>query len=91
MQFLETSIIIVLLIGGILNMAKKSKDYFGLPWIVSVLLALFLGPLMGILTRISEKKFVAAIVRLLLGWNILWLIDFILVLIGKPILRLINC
>lgn len=90
MQFLEISIIIVLLIGGILNMAKKSKDYFGLPWIVSVLLALFLGPLMGILTRISEKKFVAAIVRLLLGWNILWLIDFILVLIGKPILRLIN-
>ncbi len=80
-----------MLIGGILNMAKKSKDYFGLPWIVSVLLALFLGPLMGILTRISEKKFVAAIVRLLLGWNILWLIDFILVLIGKPILRLINC
>ncbi|WP_303919546.1 hypothetical protein [Treponema berlinense] len=71
-------------------MAKKSKDYFGLPWIVSVLLALFLGPLMGILTRFSEKKFVAAIVRLLLGWNILWLIDFILVLIGKPILRLIN-
>ena len=72
-------------------MAKKSKDYFGLPWIVSVLLAFFLGPLMGILTRISEKKFVAAIVRLFLGWNILWLIDFILILIGKPILRLINC
>lgn len=72
-------------------MAKKSKDYFGLPWIASVILALFLGPIMGILTRLSEKKFVAAILRLIFGWNIVWLIDFILILIGKPILRIVNC
>lgn len=72
-------------------MAKKGKDYFGLPWIVSVILAFFLGPIMGILTRLSEGKIVAAILRLLFGWNIIWLIDFILILLGKPILRLINC
>lgn len=72
-------------------MAKKGKDYFGLPWIVSVILALFLGPIMGIITRLSEGKIVATILRLLFGWNIVWLIDFILILLGKPILRLINC
>jgi len=72
-------------------MAKKGKDYFGLPWIVSVLLALFCAPLMGIITRLMEKKFIATILRIFLGWNILWLIDFILVLIGKPILRVVNC
>lgn len=72
-------------------MAKKGKDYFGLPWIVSVILALFLGPIMGIITRLSEGKIVATILRLLFGWNIVWLIDFILVLLGKPILRIVNC
>lgn len=71
-------------------MAKKGKDYFGLPWIVSVLLALFLGPIMGILTRLSEGKIVATILRLFFGWNLVWLIDFILVLLKKPILRLVN-
>lgn len=70
--------------------SRKSKDYFGLPWIVSVLLALFLGPIMGIFTRLSEKKIVATILRIFFGWNIVWLIDFILVLFGKPILRLVN-
>ena len=74
-------------------MAKKgkSKDYFGLPWLVSVILALCLGPIMGILTRFSEGKIIAGILRLFFGWNLVWLIDFILVLFGKPILRIVNC
>ena len=81
------------ILGEMLNMAKKgkTKDYFGLPWLVSVILALFLGPIMGILTRFSEGKIVAGILRLFFGWNLVWLIDFILVLFGKPILRIINC
>ncbi len=71
-------------------MAKSSKDYFGLPRIVSVILALFLGPIMGILARFSEGKIIAGILRLFFGWNLVWLLDFILVLFTGKILRVIN-
>ena len=71
-------------------MAKKGKDYFGLPWIVSVLLALFLGPIMGIFARLSEKKILASLLRLFFGWNIVWFLDFILILFTGKMLRLIN-
>lgn len=71
-------------------MAKSSKDYFGLPRLVSVILALFLGPIMGILARFSEGKIIAGILRLFFGWNLVWLLDFILVLFTGKILRVIN-
>ncbi|MBQ7160020.1 MAG: hypothetical protein IJS09_11455 [Treponema sp.] len=71
-------------------MAKKGKDYFGISWIVSVLLCLFLGPLMGIIARFSEGKIVAGILRLFFGWNIVWLIDFLLILFTGKILRVVN-
>ena len=71
-------------------MAKSSKDYFGIPWLVSVILCIFLGPLMGILVRFSEGKIVAGLLRLFFGWNIIWLIDFILILFTKKILRVVN-
>lgn len=44
-------------------MAKKSsKGYFGLNWIVSVILAIIpvTSFLLGFLTRLNEKKYVAA-------------------------------
>ena len=71
-------------------MAKKSKDYFGLPWLVSVILCIFLGPIMGILTRFSEGKIVAGLLRLFFGWNLVWLIDFLCILFTKSILRVVN-
>ncbi len=71
-------------------MAKSSKDYFGLPWLVSVILCLFLGPIMGILTRFSEGKIIAGLLRLFFGWNLVWLIDFILILFTGKILRVVN-
>ena len=71
-------------------MAKHAKDYFGLPRLVSVILALFLGPIMGILARFSEGKIIAGILRLFFGWNLVWLLDFILVLFTGKILRVIN-
>ena len=37
-------------------MAKGKKDYFGLGRVVSILLCLFLGPIMGIVARFSEGK-----------------------------------
>lgn len=71
-------------------MAKSSKDYFGLPWLVSLILCFFLGPIMGILARFSEGKIVAGLLRLFFGWNLVWLIDFILILFTGKILRVVN-
>ena len=73
-------------------MAAKKGDYFGLSYIVSVILAIIpiTSLICGVITRISEGKIVAGILRLLLGWNIIWLIDLILMLVNKSILRLLN-
>lgn len=71
----------------------KGKDYFGLPYLVSVILAIIpvTSALLGIITRLSEGKIVAALLRLFLGWNIIWLIDLLMMLTNKKIWRLINC
>ena len=45
---------------------------------------------MGIITRFSEGKIVAGILRLFFGWNIVWLIDFLLILFTGKILRVVN-
>lgn len=73
-------------------MAKKGKDYFGLSRIVSVILALIpvTSFFCGIITRFQEKKYVAGILRIFLGWNIIWVLDFLLVLFTGKILRIIN-
>ena len=73
-------------------MAKHSKDYFGLSYIISVILAIIpiTSWVLGWLTRFSEGKIVAGILRLLLGWNIIWICDIICMVINKSILRLLN-
>lgn len=71
-------------------MAKRG-DYFGLSYIVSVILAIIpiTALICGVVTRISEGKIVAGILRLVLGWNIIWLCDLILMIVSKHILRLL--
>ena len=73
-------------------MASKKKDYFGLGRLLSIILAIIpvTSLILGIVTRFQEKKYVAAILRLVLGWNIIWLIDLILMIFTGKILRLIN-
>lgn len=68
-------------------MAGK-KDYFGLGRVVSIILCLFLGPIMGIIARFAEKNYLAGVLRIFFGWNLVWLIDFILMLVKGSILRL---
>ena len=54
-------------------MAKKSsKDYFGLGYLVSVILAIIpiTSWLCGAITRFKEGKLVAGILRLVFGFNI---------------------
>lgn len=77
-------------------MAKKySNDYFGLNKIVSAILAIFLGGILGIIVRLLEGKTVAGIVRLIMaitgvGFVILNIIDFVLILLNGKILRLLD-
>ncbi len=72
-------------------MAAK-KDYFGLNYIVSVILAIIpvTSWLLGAVTRFMEGKIVAGILRLVLGWNIIWIADIISMILRKSIIRIIN-
>ena len=73
-------------------MAAKKGDYFGLSYIVSVILAIIpvTSWVLGWLTRFSEGKIVAGIIRLIFGWNIIWILDIIFMILQKHILRLLN-
>lgn len=72
-------------------MAKKS-DYFGLGRLVSLILAIIpvTSWICGAVTRFSEGKILAGILRLILGWNIIYICDLVLMIVSKHILRLIN-
>ena len=71
-------------------MARKG-DYFGLSWIVSLILAIIpiTAWICGIITRFSEGKIVAGIIRIFLGGWIVWLCDLILMIVSKHILRIL--
>ena len=72
-------------------MAKRS-DYFGLSYIVSVILAIIpvTSWICGFVTRFQEGKIVAGLVRLIFGFTIVWVIDLVLMIVNKHILRLLN-
>ena len=72
-------------------MAKRSGDYFGLSWIVSLILAIipFTSWICGAITRFSEGKIVAGLIRLVFGFNIVWICDLILMIVSKHILRIL--
>ena len=72
-------------------MAKRRGDYFGLGRLVSIILAIIpvTSWILGAITSFSEGKILAGILRLILGWNIIWIVDLILMILGGPILRLI--
>ncbi len=72
-------------------MAKK-KDYFDLSWIVSLILAIIpiTSLVLGVLTRFQEGKIVAAILRLVLGWNIIWILDIVFMFLDQRILRVLD-
>ncbi len=71
-------------------MARKS-DYFGLSYLVSVILAIIpiTSMICGVITRISEGKILAGILRIVLGWNVIWIADIVLMVLSKHILRII--
>lgn len=73
-------------------MAASRSDYFGLSYVVSLILAIipFTAWICGIIVRIQEGKIVAGILRIFLGW-LVWIVDLILMIVNKRIWRLVNC
>ena len=70
-------------------MAKS--DYFGLSYIVSIILAIIpvTAWVCGWITRFSEGKIVAGLIRLIFGFTIVWIIDLILMIVSKHICRIL--
>ena len=73
-------------------MAKRVKDYFGLDYLISLILAIIpvTSWICGAVTRLQEGKIIAGILRLVLGWNIIWIADIICMVLNKSILRVLN-
>ncbi|MBR2614424.1 MAG: hypothetical protein IKC71_02360 [Clostridia bacterium] len=71
-------------------MAKR--DYFGLGGIVSLILVIIpiTSAICGFITRLKEGHIVAAILRIILGWNIIWILDIILMILNGRILRILK-
>lgn len=71
-------------------MAQKGSDYFGLPYLISLILAIipFTSWLCGALTRFSEGKILAGLIRLIFGFTIVWIVDLVLMVLKKHIWRL---
>ncbi len=57
-------------------------DYFGMDRIVSLILLIipFTAWILGLATRLTQKRFVAAILRFFFGGWLLWVIEIILTL-----------
>lgn len=73
-------------------MAKSRSDYFGLGYIVSVILAIIpvTSWVCGFITRFQEGKIVAGVIRLIFGFTIVWILDLIFMIMSKHICRLLN-
>ena len=55
-------------------------DYFNLDRIISLILLIFppTAWIFGLATRLSQKKYVAAILRLFFGFWLIWIIEIVL-------------
>lgn len=70
----------------------KDNDYFGLAWIVSLILAIIpiTSWILGFLTRFKDGAIVAGLIRLIFGWNIIWVLDLIFMIFKHEIFRLLK-
>ena len=73
-------------------MAKAKNDYFGLGYILSLILCIIpvTNLVCSVITRIMAGKILAAILRIVLGWNIIWIADIISMIFRRRIIRVIN-
>ena len=71
-------------------MANKG-DYFGLSRLVSLILAIipFTAWICGAVTRFQEGKLLAGLIRLIFGFNIVYIVDLVLMILNGRIWRLL--
>ena len=71
---------------------SNKNDYFGLSFLTSIILAII--PLTswvcGVVVRLNEGKFLSAMVRLFLGFNIVWILDIVYMATTGSIFRLLE-
>ena len=70
----------------------KNNDYFGLGRVLSIILAIFpfTAWICGAVTRFTEGKLVAGLIRLVFGFTIVWIVDLCLMVMNGKIWRLLN-
>ena len=74
-------------------MAKSSKrDYFGLGYVISVILAIIpvTAWILGAITSLKVCKIVAGILRLIGLGFIMWVLDIVFMISQKRICRILN-
>lgn len=73
-------------------MAKRRNDYFGMGRVASIIFAIIpvTSLIFGIIVRFSEGKILAGILRIILGWNIIYILDLIFIIFSGRIVRILN-
>ena len=74
-------------------MASSKSDYFGLSYIVSLILAIIpvTAWVCGFVTRFMEGKIVAGIIRVIpFAGFVIWVLDLVFMILNKKIFRLLN-
>lgn len=68
------------------------NDYFGLGYVVSLILAIIpvTSWICGAVTRIQEGKILAGIIRLFLGFSIVWVLDLVCMILDGNICRVLD-
>ena len=66
------------------------KDYFGLDYIVSLILAIipFTAWICGVVTRFKEGAIIAGVIRIFGGW-LIWVLNLISMIFNKRICRIL--
>lgn len=72
-------------------MAAAKRDYFKLSRVVSIILAIIpvTSLVCGVVTCFLEKRIVAGILRIVLGWNIVWILDLICMIFAGRMFRIL--
>ncbi|MDD3947336.1 MAG: hypothetical protein PHI19_05815 [Clostridia bacterium] len=67
-------------------MAKNKRAYFGLEYIISLILAIipFTNVLLGIITRILRGKYLGALLNLIIA-PLFYIIDLVTIIIKKDV------
>ncbi len=73
-------------------MAKNGYDYFRIKYLFNLILAIIpvTAWICGVIVRFQEKKYIAGLLRIIFGWNIIWIFDLICMIVNKRIFRLLN-